>query len=121
MIHLKRLFADVHNLLGEVLLKRAAEHLFHDFLCGRFRRDGGVVHNLAVAHNGVRIADLQHLVQTVGNKDNRKIFCLDQVLAEPEQLLCLRIAQGRGRLVKNQKVAGALDRAGDQNHLLLCQ
>ena len=63
------------------------------------------------------MADLQDLVQSVGNEDDRDVLIGDQVVDDFEELLGLRNAQRRGRLVEDQEIAGGLDRSRDEDHL----
>ena len=106
-------------LLGEVFLKRAAQHLLHDFAGGGLGCDGRGIHDFAVAHHGVAFADLDDLVDAVGNKDNGDILRFLKVLDQPEKLGGFRIAQRCGRLVKNQEIAFVGYGSGDEDHLLL--
>ena len=108
-------------LLGEVFLKRAAQHLFHNLAGGGLGRDGGGIHDFAVAHHGVAFTDLDDLVDAVGNKNNGDILRFLKVLDQPEKLGGFRIAQRSGRLVKDQKIAFVGYGSGNQDHLLLRQ
>ena len=121
MLHDKGLLPDITDFLGEGFVKGTAQHLVDDLLGGRLGGDGSGIHDLAVSHHGVGVADPQHLLDAVGDEDDCDIFGLPQVAHHPEQLLGFGVGQGGGGLVEDQEVTGVLNRPGDQHHLLLGQ
>ena len=115
------LFADGHGLLGEVLLEGAAQHLVHDFLGRGLRGDFRRIHDHAVPHDGVPLADPDDFVDPVGNKDDGDVLRGLQMLHQAEKLLGFRVGKRRGGLVQDQETAFVDDGPGDQHHLLLGQ
>jgi hypothetical protein len=96
---------------------RAADHHLGDLFAGGV---GGVhgADDPAVAQHGDPVGDLEHLVQRVGDEDDRLALGLE--LAQVgEQLLDLLGDEHGGRLVEDQDVGAAVQQLQDLDALLL--
>ena len=94
-----------------------AEHAGNEALLGLGARGRGP-HEVAVAHHGHRVAELEHLVEEVAHVDDR----LALVAQRPRHLverLGLHAGQRRGRLVHDDDPGVAVDGAQDLDLLLV--
>ena len=72
---------------------------------------------LAVAQHRDAIGDRVHLVEEVGDEEDRQAF-VAQPAQHGEQALDLLLVEARGRLVEDQHARLDAQRAGDRHHLL---
>jgi hypothetical protein len=73
---------------------------------------------LAAPQHGDPIRDLEHLVQLVGDEDDRLPVGL-QAVDDPEELACFLRRQDGGRLVEDEDVCAPVERLQDLHPLLL--
>ena len=101
----------------EELVEWAADHHANQFLArGGF--DRYVTGVGAIAQHGDAIADVQHLLQAVGDEDDG-YAAIAQLADDVEERLHLGFAQCRGRLVHDEHAHVTRDRLGNLDHLLL--
>ena len=72
----------------------------------------------AVAQHRVAVADLEHLLEPMGDEDRRDAVAL-QIPHDGEQLFDFGPAQGASRLVHDDEPRPHRERARDLDHLLL--
>ena len=73
---------------------------------------------MAVAQHRVAVAKPENLLQPVGDEDDRQAFALE-LPDDAGEIGDLGLAQGRGRLVHDDKARAHRERAGDLDELLL--
>ena len=73
---------------------------------------------MAVAQHRVAVADPEHLLQPVGDEDDRQAFGLQRA-HDADEIRDLGLAQSRGRLVHDDEPRLHRQRAGDLDQLLL--
>ena len=95
--------------MGEQAIDLAADHQPDDALDVELG-DRGLAGQRTVAQHGGVVADLQHLLEPVGDEDDRDALGL-QPAHDREQALDLLVGQGRGRLVHDHELGRSVDRA----------
>ena len=95
----------------------AADHQPRQLLAGR-PLGGQRADHLAAAQHGDPVGDLQHLVQLMGDEDDRRA-ALRQRADGGEQLLSLLGGEHRRRLVEDQHLGTPVERLQDLDPLLL--
>ena len=88
--------------VGEQAVDLAADHQADDALDVELG-DGGGAGQRAVAQHGGAVADPQHLLEPVGDEDDRDALGLEPA-HDGEQALDLLVGQGRGRLVHDHEL-----------------
>ncbi len=117
VLHLQRELAGRRGLLVHHQQHLAADHELGQALLGG-ARDGHRGHLLAAAQHRHAVGDSQHLVELVGDDDDRGAGGLE-LAQHAEQLLRLLRRQHRGRLVEDQHLRVAVQRLQDLDALLL--
>ena len=126
LLHARRArhVADVeHDLVGrrasagrEQLVDLAADHLLHELAARRVGREAGG-DGAPVGEDGHAVADARDLVEAMGDVDDAD--AVGRELADDtEQDLDLAVVEDRGRLVHDQQLHVARERAADRDHLL---
>ena len=85
---------------------------------GLGRALAGTVSIFAASEHGDPVGDLEHLVQLVGDEDDRHAFAVEGLEDREELARLLRREDGR-RLVEDQDVRSAVERLQDLHPLLL--
>ena len=113
---LEQRLARLGRLLGDAEEHVAPDHHARERLLGRalgrHRLD-----LLAAPQHAHAVGDVEHLAELVGDEDDR-LALRGQRAQDPEQLLRLLRGQHRGRLVEDQHVGAAVERAQDLDALL---
>ena len=116
MLHPQHLVPDGHRLLGVHVRDFPANHHGDDLVAvGLLGVDAADV--LAVAQHRQPVGDLKDLLHAVGDVNDAHALGRESA-NHPEQLLRLRLGDGRGRFVHDQYARVQGNRLGDLHHLL---
>ena len=109
-------FALRAEFLGKLVFQRTADHGLDQLVVGHV---GHVLGEdvLAIAHDRHPVAQLEQLLQLVGDKQYGDALALE-LANRGHQLLDLLLAQGGRGLVHDQQLGVQRDRLGDLHHLL---